>query len=88
MIPVARRVLRENGDLTLMMRKLYARSILDDPAASLDDLRESVSTLAETERIMRRVLGDAHPQTEHCVLHLREARAALRTRETSSAGTG
>ena len=29
--------------------------------ATLDDLREAVTTLEDTERIARRVLGGAHP---------------------------
>ena len=54
----------------------------DDPAATLDDLREAVTTLAETERIARRVLGSAHPTTMSIERGLRSARAALRARET------
>ena len=30
---------------------------------SLDDLREAVATLEDTERIARRVLGGSHPLT-------------------------
>ena len=51
------------------------------PGATLADLREAVTTLEETERTARRVLGGAHPRTVGLVGCLREARVVLRTRE-------
>ena len=53
-----------------------------DPASTLDDLREAVRTLEETERTARRVLGSEHPFTVAVEPSLREARAALRANET------
>ena len=41
--------------------------------------------LEDTERIARRVLGGAHPLTARIEIHLRDARAALRARETPEA---
>ena len=82
MMPVARRVFGENHEFTLRMRSIYARTLYDDPAATLDDLREAVTTLEDTARIARRVLGGAHPRTIGMGAALREARAALRARET------
>ncbi len=84
-IPVARRVLGENYEVTLKMRKIYARTLYGDPSAALDDLREAVTTLEELERIARRVLGGAHPLTEAIEHDLRQSRAALAARETPSA---
>ena len=55
-----------------------------DDGATLDDLREAVTTLEDAERIARRVLGGAHPTTGWVEIALREARAALRARETPS----
>ena len=81
-IPVARRLLGENNDLTLRMRLLYGGALHKDPSASLDDLREAVTTLEETERTARRVLGGAHPLLVDIEGYLRNARAALRARET------
>ena len=52
---------------------------------SVDDLREAVTTLEDAGRIARRVLGGTHPTTEHMAVALRQARAALRARETPSA---
>ena len=47
-----------------------------------DDLREAVTLLEDTERTTRRLLGGAHPLTVDIGGALREARAALRARET------
>jgi len=63
------------------MRQVYAEVLYKDPAATLDDLREAVTTLAETERTARRVLGGAHPTVVDIADDLRDARAALRARE-------
>jgi len=81
MMPVARRVLGESHELTLMMRLNYARSIYKDCGATLDDLREAVTTLEDTERIARRVLGGANPGTVGIEDGLQKARAVLRARE-------
>ena len=80
-IPVARRILGENNDRTLRMRWLYAKALCLDAGATLDDLREAVTTLAETERTARRVLGGAHPLVADFERALREAQAALAARE-------
>ena len=45
------------------MRWVYAQALYEDPSATLDDLREAVTTLEETARIARRVFGGAHPIT-------------------------
>ena len=81
-MPVARRVLGESHELMLMMRWAYAKVIYLDTDATLDDLREAVTTLEETARTARRVFGGAHPDTMGIEKSLREARAALRARET------
>ena len=54
----------------------------EDPTATLDDLREGVTTLEDTERTARRVFGGSHPLTEGNVDDLRHARAALHALET------
>ena len=53
----------------------------NDSGATLDNLREAVTTLEKTERIARRVLGGAHPTTTGIDDHLRNARTVLRARE-------
>ena len=40
---------------------------------TLNDLSEAVTTLEDTERIARRVLGGSHPLTVTIERHLREA---------------
>ena len=85
MIPVARRVFGEGNRVTLTMSKVYAKALFLDTDATLDDLREAVTTLEDTERIARRVLGGNHPLTVEIEGNLRNARAALRARETGGA---
>ena len=87
-IPVARRVLGESHDLTLKMRSIYAQALYLDANATLDDHREAVTTLEEIERTARRVFGSAHPTTEKIELDLRDARAALRARESWCPSSG
>ena len=62
-LPVARRVFGENGEITLRMRGSYAAALYRDDNATLDDLREAVTTLEDLERTTRRVFGGAHPIT-------------------------
>ena len=59
-------------------------ALYKDDSASLDDLREAVTMLEDTERTTRRVFGGAHPLTTAIEAALRKARAALRARETQS----
>ena len=66
------------------MRSVYAAALCNDTGATLDDVREAVTTLEEIELIARRVLGGAHPDTAMLEQSLRAARAALRARETPS----
>jgi len=82
-IPVARRVLGDSHDITLRMRSNYARALYVDPGATLDHLREAVTTLEETDLTARRVLGGAHPVTMGIESDLRNTRAALGAREES-----
>ena len=67
------------------MRSLryYARALYED-GATLDDLnlREAVTTLDDTDRIARRVLGGSHPLTTQIEEELQNARGILRARET------
>ena len=60
----------------------YAQSLYSDAGATLDDLREAVTTLEDAERVARRVLGGLHPTTTKIEDYLRKSRAALRARET------
>ena len=81
-MPVARRIIRDTDIMTLKLRLCYVHALHTDPAATLDDIREAVTTLEDVERIARRVFGSAHPITMIAERELRYWRAALRARET------
>ena len=59
---------------------IYAEVLYKDDRATHGDLREAVTTLEETERTARRVLGGAHPTTNWIEAALRGARGALAAR--------
>ena len=87
-MPVARRVLGESHELTLRLSCNFVEALYEDPDATLDDLREAVTTLEDTARIARRVLGPSHPTTEDIALDLRNARAALAARDVEALRVG
>ena len=63
------------------MRAICAYAFYKDPCATLEDLREAVTTLEETARTARRVFGGAHPSTRNIEGGLRQARARFALRE-------
>ena len=63
------------------MRTNYARALYEEPVATLDDLRETVTTLEDAGPIARRVLGGAHPLAVGIEAELRCVQAALEARE-------
>ena len=81
-MPVMRRVLGESDETTLRMMWSYAAVLINNPSATLDDIREAVSTLEDAGRIARRVLGGAHPLVLDIDRALEASRAGLRARET------
>ena len=81
-IPVARRALGECNEATLGITINYARALYKDQVATLDDLREAVTAVEETERTARQVLGSKHPLTLQFEGDLQESRKALRARES------
>jgi len=58
-------------------RTIYAAALCQADGATLDDLREAVTTLEDTERIARRVLGGAHPTA----VRIEQALRAVRQRQ-------
>ena len=84
MMPEARRVYGDSHQFTLRIRKNYAGALCKNDAATLDDIREAVTTLEDVERTARRVLGGAHPGVGTIEISLRDARRALRARDTPS----
>ena len=79
-IPVARRVLGDSDDTTFRIRWNYGRVLLFDAGATLDDLRAAVTSLEDTARTARRVLGGSNPLAVDIENDLRDARAVLRAR--------
>ena len=65
------------------MRCIYATALFMDSGATLGDLREAVTTLAELVPTARRVLGGAHPVTVSVEGALQLARESLRAREST-----
>ena len=57
------------------MMWIYGEALYLDDGATLDDLREAVTTLEDLVRIARRVLGTAHPLVENFEIDLQRARA-------------
>ena len=66
------------------MRLNYSIALNNDEGATLDDLREAVTTLEDTERTARRVLGGANPLTSTIEEGLRNAIDTLRARDPPS----
>ena len=66
------------------MRWNYAEVLYFDTGATLDDLREAVTTLEDAGRIARRVLGGSHPITVRIDECLGQSRATLHVREVVS----
>ncbi len=62
---------------------LHASAHFRDPGATLDDVREAVATLEDSERTARRVMGGAHPLTGVIERELRSSRMLLSAREAS-----
>ena len=83
-MPLAQRALGKGHRLTLKTRWNYAQALCRDNNATLNDLREAVTTLEDADRIARRVLGSAHPITTGIEHDLRVIRAALPLREALS----
>ena len=60
---VARRVLGAENKITLSMHEDLSRATLDGES-SAEDKREALRTLEDSLRVMRRVLGTQHPETQ------------------------
>ena len=65
-----------DGSLTLEVRTWYALALFRADGASEDDVSEAETTLDDVWRRSRRVLGEAHPDTERTREFLEEVRSA------------
>ena len=77
---------RPSAEPRNIMRQNYGWVLYKDPVATLDDLREAVTTIKDVLRVARRVLGSAHRHTTEIEDELRCAQAALLARGTPSSG--
>ena len=84
--PRERMAVRKSSKLLDVPRLDEHHFLYTNTDATIDDLREAVTTYEDTERIARRVLGGAHPQTAAMEEGVRDARDALHARETPSPG--
>ena len=75
----AQKDFRVSASLTSTPARALARA-----GATLDDLREAVTTLEDARRIALRVFGGAHPVTGGLGRDLCKARFTLSIRETPS----
>ena len=64
-LPVARRLLGAEHEVTLSIREDFSGAILEDGDSSAEEKRKAVRMLEDTIRVMRRVLGTSHPTTLH-----------------------
>ena len=69
--------------IALHAENVYGSMLYEGDGATLDDLREAVTTLEDAEPIARRALGRVHPIARGLAIVLRRALAALRAREAS-----
>jgi len=83
-MPVARRALGNSNEITLSMKYYHARALCEDPAATLDDLREAVEILESVAAVWKRVFGNAHPDTPRIQGLLAAARKALAANAAAS----
>ena len=63
-LPVARRVLGSDNELTFMMIQCLASAISQNGTAPRGDLLESISLLEELVKRTQQVLGSSHPTTQ------------------------
>jgi len=81
-IPVAQRALGDSDGITIRMRSIYAQALYMGDGATLDDIREAVEMIEDSERIARRVFGGSHPLVAEIKRDLRRSRTALRAHES------
>ena len=68
-------------------RSVYAEALFYDSGATLDDLREAVTTLEDGERIARQLLGGTHPLTTGIEKSIQNVRAELAARDGDDASS-
>ena len=81
-MPLARRTLGAEHDLTLNFRDIYAQCLYRDPGASRDDVAEAIEIFEDVQRRARRVFGAGHPNWRYLPRELTAARVKLASFDT------
>ena len=81
-MPVARRTLGAEHDLTLNLRDIYAQCLYSDDNASRGDVVEAIEILEDVDRRVRRVFGNDHPNWRLLPIYLAGAREKLASFDT------
>ena len=81
-MPVARRTLGVEHDLTLNFRDIYAQCLYRDDNASQGNVAEAIEILEDVQRRARRVFGPGHPNWESLPRDLMAAREKLASFDT------
>ena len=76
-MPLARRTLGAEHDLTLNFQDIYAQCLNRDPSASRDDVVEAIEIFEDIQRRARRVFGPDHPNWKALPRDLMAAREKL-----------
>ena len=76
-MPLARRTLGAEHDLTLNFRDIYGQCLYQDPSASQGDVAEAIEIFEDVQRRARRVFGPGHPNWESLPRDLMAAREKL-----------
>jgi tetratricopeptide (TPR) repeat protein len=81
-MPVARRALSDEHDLTLNLRKVYAESLYLDASATRGDVAQAVAIYEDILPRVRRIFGKDHPNWRHFPKLLEGAREKLASFDT------
>ena len=81
-MPVARRALSDEHDLTLNLRKVYAESLYLDASATRGDVAQAVAIYEDLLPRTRRVFGADHPRWRHVPKTLERMRKKLASFDT------
>ena len=64
LLPTARRVFGDAHEITIGLRYLLSRSVVDNPDATKQDLRGAKGELEDLLRTTRRIYGQSHPRVQ------------------------
>ena len=83
LLPTARRVFGDAHEITIGLRYLLSRSVVDNPDATKQDLRGAKGELEDLLRTTRRVFGTSHPRFEIVQDAIEKANENIETRRAN-----